>query len=537
MPENIIRAWPIPEVIAPLKRRCVVLYIPDQRDHIAAFWGALLPLTQWLHWERDDEKSGKELAAVWKGVVYPAWDNFGKDICCPEPEPEPETEPEPTKGNGSGAVVGMMGLGIEELENLLMGSIMDIRISNGLLQVQYFPCCDWVTIGNIASIAAAGNPTPPTVGGESGSPDWEGFGVPISPPTQAGLHNSRTMQCVKATAIKYELRTFMQNLVNYIDETNDTIEVVIAGLTIFLAQIGLPELIPLGMLADILSDFGVDTIIEEFQEFLDDTELWEDFVCQLAEDLSGADEVTGKDISAFYLYMTSETIDLAESVLMLVSRLSLVDFQAKVAYSVAHVGCECSSFLPYGFEPSLGSGEFRFTLDRLFKAYNASGNAVNPTAGENFAGIDTPSGEDGTIINGYPATELLGQDSGYWWHGFGAILELSEEADLTEIRITITLPNGEPTPPQQIAFAAYTFNVTSQQWEGWGGQTDTSSPYQTEYVISAAVNDVSHVAIQLLIQSSDSGTARTARSVSIRMTGTYPGDTFVQLELGEVHVP
>ena len=59
--------WILPQTIDP-DRVCVQLNIPNDPDHIAAFWGALWELTYWNKWQRDPDHKGTEVAQVWKDV-------------------------------------------------------------------------------------------------------------------------------------------------------------------------------------------------------------------------------------------------------------------------------------------------------------------------------------------------------------------------------------------------------------------------------------------------------------------------------------
>lgn len=60
--------YPLPAVIDNGLRKCVKLYIPDEPSHRQAFIGAIYNLTRWYAWERDDEKTGRQIAAVWSEV-------------------------------------------------------------------------------------------------------------------------------------------------------------------------------------------------------------------------------------------------------------------------------------------------------------------------------------------------------------------------------------------------------------------------------------------------------------------------------------
>lgn len=60
--------FPIPADINPANRRCVLVRVPDDPQHIANFMGALYELTLWLNYDRDTAHSGKDVAAVWYGI-------------------------------------------------------------------------------------------------------------------------------------------------------------------------------------------------------------------------------------------------------------------------------------------------------------------------------------------------------------------------------------------------------------------------------------------------------------------------------------
>lgn len=59
--------FPIPEIIDP-PRKCLCIEIPWTNDHKQVFAGLLWELTQWFNWQRDEAKSGKPLAAVYRDV-------------------------------------------------------------------------------------------------------------------------------------------------------------------------------------------------------------------------------------------------------------------------------------------------------------------------------------------------------------------------------------------------------------------------------------------------------------------------------------
>ncbi len=63
------RGYLLPETMDPETSRCVLIEVPDDQLHWAAFWGQMDALTKWHNWERDDAKQGKDAAAIWAAVV------------------------------------------------------------------------------------------------------------------------------------------------------------------------------------------------------------------------------------------------------------------------------------------------------------------------------------------------------------------------------------------------------------------------------------------------------------------------------------
>lgn len=92
MSKSFGKGIPIPNVIDPLDSMPVTLCIPKNRDHSAAFFGALYELTVWNNWQQNGTRQGAEVAAVWMRY-YLSWDRAMNDLecedgmnnCCTEP--------------------------------------------------------------------------------------------------------------------------------------------------------------------------------------------------------------------------------------------------------------------------------------------------------------------------------------------------------------------------------------------------------------------------------------------------------------------
>lgn len=61
--------WTLPAVINPDGRKLIMLCIPDEPAHIAAFRGALLALASAYKWQDDPEHRAKDVAQVWRQVI------------------------------------------------------------------------------------------------------------------------------------------------------------------------------------------------------------------------------------------------------------------------------------------------------------------------------------------------------------------------------------------------------------------------------------------------------------------------------------
>lgn len=61
--------WTLPEVVHPTKTRCFTIEVPDDREYIAAFRGALLDLASAYNWANDSAHTAREVALVWRDII------------------------------------------------------------------------------------------------------------------------------------------------------------------------------------------------------------------------------------------------------------------------------------------------------------------------------------------------------------------------------------------------------------------------------------------------------------------------------------
>lgn len=142
---------------------CVRVQWPDSVQYVGLLFGFLTYLTRGRIY---DEKTGSIVSA--QNIGWAIHDkNFPLQYCG-------ETGETPIT-NGQSGVSGaraFVGDFFSGEGNDMPGSIMDIRCQNGELQVQYFPCCEWVTICKITDFV----------------PEWpdDGSPYPDEPPSGAG---------------------------------------------------------------------------------------------------------------------------------------------------------------------------------------------------------------------------------------------------------------------------------------------------------------------------------------------------------------
>jgi len=61
--------WVLPDVVDPAGRKCIMVQVPDNAYHIAAFRGAMLALASAYNWSDDIAHTAKEVALVWRDIV------------------------------------------------------------------------------------------------------------------------------------------------------------------------------------------------------------------------------------------------------------------------------------------------------------------------------------------------------------------------------------------------------------------------------------------------------------------------------------
>jgi len=68
MRKNPPMAWDLPLVVDPPKTICFQINVPNERFHLAAFYGAMYLLTRWYAWKPDSAHTARLVAKVWMKI-------------------------------------------------------------------------------------------------------------------------------------------------------------------------------------------------------------------------------------------------------------------------------------------------------------------------------------------------------------------------------------------------------------------------------------------------------------------------------------
>jgi len=59
----------IPDVPEPEGTRCILVHVPDNLEHLAAFYGAVRTLTNWRNWALDPDHNATKCATLWRNLL------------------------------------------------------------------------------------------------------------------------------------------------------------------------------------------------------------------------------------------------------------------------------------------------------------------------------------------------------------------------------------------------------------------------------------------------------------------------------------
>jgi len=69
--------WPLPDVVDPAEHWCFTVEVPKDRNHLAAFMGAMYTLSKPYDWQNDEDHTALEVGAVWLKI----YNKLKADVC------------------------------------------------------------------------------------------------------------------------------------------------------------------------------------------------------------------------------------------------------------------------------------------------------------------------------------------------------------------------------------------------------------------------------------------------------------------------
>lgn len=507
-------AWLIPKTIAPAGRRCVLLYIPDERDHIAAFWGCLFMLGQWVNWERDDAHSGAELAKLWRGIILDARKRFKKNQCeITEPE---QPVPVVPQGESVGRIVSGSGLTLEELEDFYMTWSLRGQLAyvDGKLCYWNDGCCEWTPIPIVSGITPIAITKPST---EISLQEWEDLGEPPgivpgvpAPPMSNSAYTGQvsSIRCAKATALIATLK----DTLNPINEVCITLGGVSAWSVAEIAQ----ALIAAGLsggwsvaagialaIAAVVVETSLATMAAESTQWLADEDLWVDLICTLTGALTEGETITDLDVKQLIYYFTQAiggTPGNRPWIIKLLYTLPIFYWKELTQPDVADTDCGCETYLPRGYTPP-ASQEAVYNFMQVSRIDGAGTNNVYNLPGgatlQDVLALQAIGNWDGSEADSVYA----GQISSQYYSGFGIIFEFPVPSKIDDVHFDMTW-DGASQASGGTRSRGYAYCPADQTWHvlGNAGAANTGNNVIRPAVIAFAqdVSDLfSHIYIQI----------------------------------------
>lgn len=202
-----------------------------------------------------------------------------------------------------------------------------------------------------------------------------------------------------------------------------------------------------------------------------------------------------------------------------------------VARQAALGDCACADLIPGtpGLPP-VAAGDFRFDYIGMAKATDPAGDCSLPTTyvGQSFAwaAVDPHGIAWESLLKTEELCDVGGQINAY----FGMLLEFSEPATLTDIRLDGFLEQDSSNPYSD----CWGWHPASGAWIDAGGASGLSSTggFKTYDLLSGTVNDITHLVVTLKTRYTG---GIDFFVTNLRLTGTYSGGSFTTLSVGELH--
>lgn len=540
-------AFLIPSVLTPEGRRCVVLYIPDEQQHIANFWGALLPLSQWLHWERDDDKSGKVLAKLWKTVIYDAWDRFETGDClpdcpecpeCPE-EPEPEKPPKPIIGGGGVENVGRLGLTMDELEEYFMSFSLRglLAYVDGRLCYWGGDCCGWIPIANEdGTIPAPVSGATTQAAGSMTLSEWVAAGKPAVNGLKPGSHSNPdystedSVKCAKATVLVNTMR----------DSTGDIWGAMLAaagggaaGAALIagaLMTISFPVAVATAVafvIISVVSGYGWYTVLDGLEALKEDDTIWDAMLCAMVPEMTAGTAIEGVDIETLFYWLRDKAEITPESYeYRILHSLPMSYWIEKAQFQVVDAECGCETYLPFGYVPPVSTGVVSY-YKNMVETSNGANTQTKDISTTGYAAYNQ-SPPHGTKVGGNKfRSTFIGAAGGQYYQAIGLLVEFQDNFDLSNIKWE---HSSHGTTYYDYNAELYVWKPLSNTWQ----EINTGTPSGESGTVTQSVGTIEDVKQAVIwMKAAFSNSSGYFEIDNVRFTGLHNGIGFIELPLGQ----
>lgn len=506
-------------------------------------YGAVYALYQPDLWDGSEAESDAALTEVRK-LLDTLLIQFDCPPCDPEPtEPEP-TEPEPTN-NQALATVGSLGLSIQELEMLIMNSIVDIRCNptTGAWEVLRFGCCEYEEISCQPQNTWNRGSTGGTIIDQILAMDDHtlnqspALSFPALPEAaiSGDFAQPGISQCAKATAFADFIILYTTELSEAMEDFWDNVGI---GLTIFgaLASFVSPTV---GILVGDAAGLALEIMNDMPQEDLAAIQAWalagstrEEIACAVMSAFYDTQDVSQVELKRAWAAIENELPNPVNPAIFNAGKFIDANGFADFIASEAAVGqCVCSDLLPAGYSPEVPSGDLRIDFYSLVKV--ADPGNLNGTPYNFSTNFDQPwDGQQGQLWNDLFRTVDLGDANNAQHCWVGAAFEVSQAATLTQFRQKYFLDVAATIGYAEV----WTWDSVAETWEhvGTGSSLSGSAGAHNDAIALSSATNVTWVLLAFKFASPTGQTPGNAFFTDIEFSGSFPGGSFSDMPHGEL---
>ena len=428
-----------------------------------------------------------------------------------------------------------------------MGSIMGIRWNSGKLQVQYFPCCDWVNVEGMTGIVQDTGSTPTT---DISFLDWVSNQFPPLPSTPGVPHTNPdyttvdSKRCAKATAFvneMYDDLDVVRDILLLYDIGTPAVLGIAAALATGLGTAGVAWGIYLAVAAIVyqsVSEYGIDGAIESLDQFHDDDAMKSSIICQLVDQMVSSDKIEDDDVKVAVLAM-NDALLLGEEpgpsiAAAMIKALPAYYWKLKAQGAYPDTECGCEQYLPNGYTPPVTNGALADTGTVVYAGVTHS-SMVN-YSNQPYDQINlTPQGTK--VGAGHFRTKYSGSDNAFgqlsYYSAVGILIKLNTPATINNLKFDLVV-NGVPSGASFQTFKARAkVYVPATGWVSAGGSEDGNLNPSTQNNITRSFTAGEATHVLLTFMTGNANANLTADVKNIRLTGTVNGQGFLDLPLGQ----